>query len=149
MLVIAALTCGLTVYLFVVIPKGFFPQQDNGRLNGGVVASQDISFQAMREKVTQLAAIVQADPGGRHRHRLHRRGRRRGTTVNTARMFVALKPQKERDATADQIIARLRPKLARVTGPPSTCRRSRTSGSAAASATPSTSTRSRRTASRI
>src|SRR5437879_1360355 len=62
-LAIAALTCGLTVYLFVVIPKGFFPQQDNGRLSGGVVASQDISFQAMREKVTQLAAIVQADPG--------------------------------------------------------------------------------------
>ncbi|HEX9477223.1 MAG TPA: multidrug efflux RND transporter permease subunit [Methylomirabilota bacterium] len=115
-LAIAALTCGLTVYLFVVIPKGFFPQQDNGRLSGGVVASQDISFQAMREKVTQLAAIVQADPGVATVTAYTGGGGGRGTTVNTARMFVALKPSKERDATADQIIARLRPKLARVVG---------------------------------
>ena len=93
---IAALTCGLTVYLFVVIPKGFFPQQDNGRLSGGVVASQDISFQAMREKVTQLAAIVQADPGVASVTAYTGGGGGRGTTVNTARMFVALKPQKER-----------------------------------------------------
>jgi len=115
-LVIAALTCALTVYLFVVIPKGFFPQQDNGRLSGGVVASQDISFQAMRQKVSQLAAIVQADPAVATVTAYTGGGGGRGTTVNTARMFIALKPRKERDATADQVITRLRPKLARVPG---------------------------------
>ena len=115
-LAIAALTCALTVYLFVVIPKGFFPQQDNGRLSGGVVASQDISFQSMRQKVAQLAAIVQADPGVATVTAYTGGGGGRGTTVNTARMFVALKDRKQRDASADEIITRLRPKLARVPG---------------------------------
>ncbi|HJV54493.1 MAG TPA: efflux RND transporter permease subunit, partial [Methylomirabilota bacterium] len=115
-LAIAALTCALTVYLFVVIPKGFFPQQDNGRLSGGVVASQDISFQSMRQKVAQLAAIVQADPGVATVTAYTGGGGGRGTTVNTARMFVALKDRKQRDATADEIITRLRPKLGRVVG---------------------------------
>ncbi len=115
-LAIATLTLGLTVYLFVVIPKGFFPQQDNGRLSGSIVASQDISFQAMREKVTRLAAIVQADPGVATVTAYTGGGGGRGTTVNTARMFVALKDRRQRDATADQIITRLRPKLARVAG---------------------------------
>jgi len=115
-LAIAAITCGLTVYLFVVIPKGFFPQQDNGRLSGGVVASQDISFQAMRGKVTQLASIVQADPAIATVTAYTGGGGARGTTVNTARMFIALKPRRDRDATADEVITRLRPKLARVPG---------------------------------
>jgi multidrug efflux pump len=115
-LAIAALTCAFTVYLFVVIPKGFFPQQDNGRLSGGVVASQDISFQAMREKVGQLAAIVQADPAIATVTAYTGGGGGRGTTVNTARMFIALKPRKDRTATADEVITRLRPKLARVPG---------------------------------
>jgi multidrug efflux pump len=115
-LAIAVLTCALTVYLFVVIPKGFFPQQDNGRLSGGVVASQDISFQAMRQKVAQLAAIVQADPAVATATAYTGGGGGRGTTVNTARMFIALKPRRERDATADEVITRLRPKLARVPG---------------------------------
>jgi multidrug efflux pump len=115
-LAIAALTCALTVYLFVVIPKGFFPQQDNGRLSGGVVASQDISFQAMREKVAQLAAIVKADPAVATVTAYTGGGGGRGTTVNTARMFIALKARTERDATADEVITRLRPKLARVVG---------------------------------
>jgi multidrug efflux pump len=115
-LAIAALTCAFTVYLFVVIPKGFFPQQDNGRLSGGVVASQDISFQAMRGKVTQLASIVQADPAIATVTAYTGGGGARGTTVNTARMFIALKPRRDRDATADEVITRLRPKLARVPG---------------------------------
>jgi len=115
-LAIAALTCAFTVYLFVVIPKGFFPQQDNGRLSGGVVASQDISFQAMRGKVTQLASIVQADPAVATVTAYTGGGGARGTTVNTARMFIALKPRRDRDATADEVITRLRPKLARVPG---------------------------------
>jgi multidrug efflux pump len=115
-LLIATATLALTVYLFVVIPKGFFPQQDNGRLTGSIVASQDISFQAMRDKVTRLAAIVQADPGVATATTYTGGGGGRGTTVNTARMFVALKPRNQRDASADQIITRLRPKLARVPG---------------------------------
>jgi multidrug efflux pump len=115
-LLIATVTLGLTAYLFVVIPKGFFPQQDNGRLTGSIVASQDISFQAMRDKVTRLAAIVQADPGVATATTYTGGGGGRGTTVNTARMFVALKPRHQRDASADQIITRLRPKLARVAG---------------------------------
>jgi multidrug efflux pump len=115
-LAIAAITLALTVYLFVVIPKGFFPQQDNGRLSGSIVASQDISFQAMRDKVARLAGIVQADPGVATVTAYTGGGGGRGTTVNTARMFVALKDRRQRDATADEIITRLRPKLARVPG---------------------------------
>ncbi|HKW95905.1 MAG TPA: multidrug efflux RND transporter permease subunit [Methylomirabilota bacterium] len=115
-LLIAALTCGLTVYLFVVIPKGFFPQQDNGRLSGSIVAAQDISYQAMREKIEQLAAIVQADPAIATATAYTGGGAGRGTSINNGRMFIALKDRRHRDATADQVITRLRPKLARVVG---------------------------------
>jgi len=115
-LVIAALTMALTVYLFVVIPKGFFPQQDNGRLSGSIYADQAISYQAMREKIAQLADIVQADPGVATATSYTGGGGGRGTTTNNARMFISLKPLRERDATADEIITRLRPKLARVPG---------------------------------
>ncbi len=115
-LLVAALTFAVNVYLFMVIPKGFFPQQDNGRFAGIVVAAQDISFQAMREKVAGLAEIVRADPAVATVTAYTGGGGGRGTTVNTARMFVSLKPRAERDATADEIITRLRPKLARVPG---------------------------------
>jgi multidrug efflux pump len=115
-LAIAALTCAFTVYLFVVIPKGFFPQQDNGRLSGSVVAAQDISYQAMREKISQLAAIVQGDPAIATVTAYTGGGGGRGTTVNNGRMFIALKGRRERDATADEVITRLRPKLGRVPG---------------------------------
>src|SRR5262249_13686790 len=110
------LTCALTVYLFVVIPKGFFPQQDNGRLSGPIVAAQDISYQAMREKIEQLAAIVQADPAIATATAYTGGGSGRGTSINNGRMFIALKDRRQRDATADQVITRLRPKLARVPG---------------------------------
>ena len=115
-LVIAALTCALTVHLFLVIPKGFFPQQDNGRLSGSILADQAISYQAMQEKITQLAAIVQADPAIATVTAYTGGGGGRGTTVNNARMFIALKPLRQRDANADEVITRLRPKLARVPG---------------------------------
>ncbi|HJR00150.1 MAG TPA: multidrug efflux RND transporter permease subunit [Methylomirabilota bacterium] len=114
-LLIAGLTCALNVYLFMVVPKGFFPQQDNGRLNGSIVAAQDTSFQAMRDKVTRYAEIVRADPAVAT-VTAYTGGGARGTTVNTARMFIALKPRRERDATADEVITRLRPKLARIAG---------------------------------
>jgi multidrug efflux pump len=105
-LIIAIATLGLNVFLYVVIPKGFFPQQDTGRLNGNIIADQSISFPAMQQKIAQLAAIAkQIFTGGGG-----------GTTTNTGRAFLALKPLAERKATADQIINRLRPKLAVVPG---------------------------------
>jgi multidrug efflux pump len=113
-LIVAIATVALSVYLYVIIPKGFFPQQDTGRLNGNIIADQDISFQAMQGKIQSFAAIAKADPavatvivfsggGG-------------GTTTNTGRVFISLKPLGERSASADQIINRLRPKLAAVPG---------------------------------
>ena len=107
------LTIGLNVYLFVIVPKGFFPQQDVGRLNGNIQADQDISFPAMSGKMGEFAKTVAADPdvssvvaftGGS------------GNPTNTGRMFVSLKPLGERKASADQVIDRLRGKLAHVPG---------------------------------
>jgi len=113
-LIIAIATLGLNVFLYVVIPKGFFPQQDTGRLNGNIIADQSISFPAMQQKIAQLAAIAKQDPGVDTV--LIFTGGGGGTTTNTGRAFLALKPLAERKATADQIINRLRPKLAVVPG---------------------------------
>ncbi len=113
-LIVAILMVGLSVYLYIVIPKGFFPQQDTGRINGNVVADQDISFQAMQVKIQNLAAIVKADPAVAYV--LAFSGGGGGTTTNTGRVFVSLKPLGERHETADQIITRLRPKLNAVPG---------------------------------
>ena len=102
-------TIALNVYLFMRVPKGFFPQQDNGRLQGSMQADQDTSFQAMDKSLLQMVDIIDADPaidtvngftGG----------------SNTARLFISLKPLAERKVAADVIIARLRPKLAKVPG---------------------------------
>jgi multidrug efflux pump len=113
-LIIAIATLGLNVFLYVVIPKGFFPQQDTGRLNGNIIADQSISFPAMQQKIAQLAAIAKQDPGVDTV--LIFTGGGGGTTTNTGRVFISLKPLAERKATADQIINRLRPKLAVVPG---------------------------------
>jgi multidrug efflux pump len=111
-LAVTLATLGLSVYLYITIPKGFFPQQDVGRLMGQVMADQSISFQSMNQKMNQIVGIVMADPavdgattffGGQ------------GTT-NVGRMFVTLKPLGERKMDIDHVIARLRPKLARVPG---------------------------------
>jgi multidrug efflux pump len=107
-------TIGLNVYLFIHVPKGFFPQQDNGRIMGSVVADQDTSFQKMNQVLLQMVDIVKADPAVDSV--LAFTGGGAGTTVNTARFFVGLKPLSERKITADYIIARLRPKLAKVPG---------------------------------
>jgi multidrug efflux pump subunit AcrB len=113
-LIIFIATVILNVFLFIVIPKGFFPQQDTGRLNGNIVADQSISFQAMQRKIQRLAAIVKEDPA--IDTVLMFTGGGGGTTTNTGRVFIALKPLSERKITADQIINRLRPKLAVVPG---------------------------------
>ncbi|MCU1275170.1 MAG: acriflavin resistance protein, partial [Bryobacterales bacterium] len=110
-LAILLATIVLNVYLFVHVPKGFFPQQDNGRMMGSVQADQDTSFQAMDKILLQMINIIDADPAIDTVN-----GFTGGGTMNTARMFISLKPLEQRKVTADQIIARLRPKLARVPG---------------------------------
>ncbi len=114
LLIVAIATLGLNVYLYIEIPKGFFPQQDTGRLNGSIIADQSISFQAMQQKIAQLAAIAKQDRAVDTV--LIFTGGGGGTTTNTGRVFIALKPLAQRKSTADQIINRLRPKLAVVPG---------------------------------
>jgi multidrug efflux pump len=110
-MLVLAVTVGLNVYLYVTIPKGFFPQQDTGRLTGGIQADQSISFQAMRGKLTEFMGIVGADPAVDNVV-----GFTGGSQRNSGFMFVALKPLTQRRDTADQVIARLRGKLAHVPG---------------------------------
>jgi multidrug efflux pump len=102
-------TVGLTVWLFIGVPKGFFPEQDNGRVMGAILADQDTSFQALDKILLRMIGIVKADPGVANS--LGFTG-----SANSARMFIALKPLNDRKVTAQQIIARLRPQLARVPG---------------------------------
>ncbi len=106
-------TLGLSVYLFVIIPKGFFPQQDNGLITATSEAGQDISFAAMKQRQEELGKIVMEDPdvasvamaiGGS------------GRAGNNGNLFITLKPRDERKASAQQIISRLRPKLEKVEG---------------------------------
>jgi multidrug efflux pump len=106
-------TIVVNVVLFIQVPKGFFPQQDTGRLIGSIQADQDISFLAMRDKMREYVDLVQADPavsdvvaftGGNV------------NTTNTGRMFVALKPLEVRGLPADKVMERLRGRVARVPG---------------------------------
>ena len=114
MISITLMTVVINILLFTIVPTGLFPQQDTGRLMGAIQASQDISFQEMSKKLKAVVDIVQADPavdtvaaftGG-------------GTTKNTARMFISLKPLSVRRLSADQVIGRLRKKLTQVAGAP-------------------------------
>jgi multidrug efflux pump len=110
MLILFATVC-LNIYLYVFIPKGFFPQQDTGRLVGSIQADQSISFQAMRLKVASFVDIVRADPAVENVVAFTG-----GAQRNTGVMFVQLKPLAERKESADRIIARLRVKLANEPG---------------------------------
>ena len=101
----------LNIHLYVTIPKGFFPQQDTGRIMGGIRADQSISFQAMRRKFRQFVEIVRSDPAIESVA-----GFTGGGQTNSGFIFATLKPLSERDVTADQVIARLRPKLGQVPG---------------------------------
>ncbi|WP_428672700.1 multidrug efflux RND transporter permease subunit [Reyranella sp.] len=106
---------GLTGYLYVIIPKGFFPEQDTGFIFGQAEARQDISFAAMADLANSLSAVVQKDPGvGGVVSFVGSTGG--NSSENTARMFIQLKPFGDRDASAQQIIQRLRPKVAEVPG---------------------------------
>ncbi|HEY3198187.1 MAG TPA: multidrug efflux RND transporter permease subunit, partial [Nitrospirales bacterium] len=117
MLVLTLATIALNVYLFIIIPKGFFPQQDTGRLMGAIQGPQDVSFQAMRQKLTEVVEIVRSDPAVETVTGFSGGGGG-GTTTNTGRMFIGLKPLEERKLSADEVIARLRGKLAKVPGAP-------------------------------
>jgi multidrug efflux pump len=101
----------LNIFLYVEIPKGFFPQQDTGRIIGFIRADQSISFQAMRRKFRQFVSIVQSDPAIENIV-----GFTGGFQTNSGFVFASLKPLKQRDASADQVINRLRARLAQVTG---------------------------------
>ncbi len=107
---------GLNILLFYVVPKGFFPQQDTGRLIGSLQADQSVSFQLMTQKLRQMMAIVQQDPAVEHVVGYTGVGSGGGFgQINTGSVFVSLKPLSERPPI-DQVIARLRPKLAQVPG---------------------------------
>jgi len=116
MLAVTLATLIVNVFLWYEVPKGFFPQQDIGRLGGAIQAAQDISFQAMSKKLTQVVHIIQSDPDVDHI--IGFTGGGGGSTTNVARMFIALKPFGQRTATIDQVIGRLRGKLAQVPGAP-------------------------------
>ena len=109
-------TIALNVYLYIHVPKGFFPQQDNGRIMGAIQADQDTSFQAMDGILRQMVNIVIADPAVDTVNGFTGGGGPGGGAMNTARMFISLKPPEERNINADLVIARLRPKLGRVPG---------------------------------
>ena len=112
-------TIALSVYLYIIIPKGFFPQQDVGRLSGTIVADQSTSFQAMRNRVEQLLRICMDDPavdtlnayvggGG---------GGGGGSALNQGRLNITLKPLAERKMSSDEVIAQ----TAAEAGPRSRC----------------------------
>jgi multidrug efflux pump len=110
MLVLLVTLC-LNFYLFIAIPKGFFPQQDTGRLIGNIQADQSISFQLMRQKLAQFVTIMRKDPA------VDSVVAFTGTAqTNAGTVFASLKPAGERNATADQVIGRLRRELAQVPG---------------------------------
>jgi multidrug efflux pump len=109
-LLVLFITIALNVVLIVIIPKGFFPVQDTGALNGGMQGPQDASFPSMNDSLQKIVGVIKADPavanviaftGG-------------GGATNTGNVFVALKPLSERKVSATQIIARIRPKLNRM-----------------------------------
>ena len=114
MLLLLFITIGMNAYLFFVVPKGFFPQQDTGRLAGGIQGAQDSSFEAMKQRMARFVEIIKADPA--IANVVAFTGSGGGTTTNTGRMFIALKPLDERKVNADEIIRRLRRQLATVEG---------------------------------
>jgi multidrug efflux pump len=115
-LVVMLSTLAFTVHLYIVIPKGFFPQQDTGRLSGAMQADQATSFQAMKDRMLQVVETVMKDPAVEGLNASTGAGGWGGGGTNAARMFITLKPLEERKISSDQVIARLRPNLAKIPG---------------------------------
>ncbi len=116
MILLTLATVALTIHLYVIIPKGFFPQQDTGRLMGNIIADQDTSSRTMRRLLAQFAQVASEDPASDTVIAFTGGGGRGGGSVNSGRMFIALKDSSERKLTADEVIGRLRPKLMRIPG---------------------------------
>ncbi len=114
MLLLLAVTVLINVYLYSIITKGFFPEQDTGRLQGFFQGDQNISFGAMRGKIEKLSKIVAQDPDIDAYYEFS--GGPRGGQSNTGSFYATLKPRELRGATAQEIVARLRPKLDKVPG---------------------------------
>ncbi|QTF07624.1 multidrug efflux RND transporter permease subunit MdtC [Brenneria izadpanahii] len=110
-LVLLLATVALNVWLYISIPKTFFPEQDTGRLMGFIQADQSISFQAMKRKLQDFMTIVRSDPAV-----ANVTGFTGGSRTNSGSMFISLKPLSERDVSAQQVISRLRAKLAKEPG---------------------------------
>ncbi len=111
MLLVFFVTIGVNVWLYTIVPKGFFPQQDTGRVIGFVRADQQISFQAMRGKLDDIAAIVMADPAVESVTAFTGGGQR-----NSGMMFIALKPLKAGREKIDVVLTRMRANLSRIAG---------------------------------
>lgn len=115
MLLLMVITIGINIYLFTIVPRGFFPQQDTGRITGTIQAQQNISFQAMKEKLSTFVKIVGEDPavesvtafvgGG---------GGTTGRTTNSGSMFITLKPLEVRKISSEAVISRLRNKMSTI-----------------------------------
>jgi len=118
MLGLTLATLAVNVVLFWFVPKGFFPEQDTGRIMGNIQAAQDTSFQAMEQKLARIVDIVKADPDVEYVIGFTGGGGGGGSTTNTGRMFIALKPFEKRKASANDVIKRLRGKLMGVAGAP-------------------------------
>ena len=118
-LLVFLLTFALNIYLFIIVPKGFFPQQDTGRIGGSLQTQQDASFERTREAMLRIVSIVAADPGVQNGLAFVGGGGPGGGSSNSARMFFVLKPDAERQKTGDtaeKIINRLRPKTSNFPG---------------------------------
>jgi multidrug efflux pump len=111
-LFVLLVTIGLNIFLFWIVPKGFFPQQDNGTVFGGIQGAQDISFQAMQNLTLRFVDIIKTDPA------VENVGAFTGGTgaVNTGFVYLALKPLDQRKISSSQVIDRLRPKLISLPG---------------------------------
>ncbi len=113
-MLVAAATLGGTVYLGILVPKGFIPPQDTRQMQGATEARQDISFDAMKEQQQKVAAIIAADPNFELLSSFI--GGTTSQAINQGRLFALLKPRGERKLTPEQVIEELRPKLATVPG---------------------------------
>ncbi len=110
-LAVLLITIGVNVFLLIIIPKGFFPLQDNGIIQGGIRGQQDISYQAMDKVTKQFVDIVTADPAVANVMAFTG-----GGSTNTGNLYIGLKPLNQRKLTSSQVIDRLRPKMNQVLG---------------------------------
>ncbi len=112
-LAIALATLALNIYLFMIIPKGFFPEQDTGRLMGALIADQDTSFQSLHQLLTEFVTNIIKDPAVES---VTAFGGGQAGSVNSARMFIGLKPLAKRKLSATQVMGRLRKRLSGIPG---------------------------------